>query len=737
MNSLNYDELTARYALLCRSTQSDLVGSPQGLQLVPHLSTLRTLLKHDLRSLGRQGSPDDFADIYFELERELERFHEFCSFSKLSQKFVVAFGGGFSAGKSSLINTLLGKRLLVTEVDPTTSLPTYLLHAEEDAVHAHNLFGHRIGLSEEEFLSLTHDEVPRFGSNISRLLRSAFITRRDFPWQNLALIDTPGYTKHDDRQHSVRTDEQIARAQLNSAQAIVWVIDARQGCITEDDLRFLASLNPDIPRLIAVSRADQRPAEDIGKIVAGIRSALETRNLSVLDVVAVSARKKEWSPTLILEQLTHWNKSSRELRFAHNFKLQFTRYARFLENELRQAQQHLNRLNRILALTEEEAIQQDAEELKLKANSVLKINVQLSSELASLRHRFFAELKAIGDHVGIPLPEPSELDLLDEQRFDLLKLLVQQREAGGVAAPDESATLRELMQPGDTPKIVAFLNGETKQTMGAHFAAKLDSHCRETYARFLAAIICHEGPVLSEVQSVLFLKTLETLGLKDIRTALFAQAQKMTGEDFAECKRIVAEHGLANNLFFDTLMLSRCNGPLNENHIQLFAELGSTLNLDTKTVTGMAVLSGYVLGVHARSEYASKNVLELIHWHSLFFREMKKIDTKNGIITGYLKSNKRIRLSYDDIHAKHLVLMASDDVVFVSDNSIKVECSTIVSHGDVCTEGARLLLIEDSEIQSFGKSKNIIFRGGVVGWVRSGWIYLTQKFYPMAMHIAI
>jgi GTP-binding protein EngB required for normal cell division len=712
MNSLSQDELTARYALLCRSTQSDLIGNPQGMQLAPHLATLRTLLKHDLRSLGRQGSPDDFADIYFELERELERFHEFCSFPKLSQKFVVVFGGGFSAGKSSLINTLLGKRLLVTEVDPTTSLPTYLLNDEEDAVHAHNLFGHRIGLSEEEFLSLTHDEVPRFGSNISRLLRSAFITRRDFPWQNLALIDTPGYTKHDDQQHSVRTDEQIARAQLNSAQAIVWVIDARQGGITEDDLKFLASLNPNIPRLIAVSRADQRPAEDVANIVAGIRLSLETRNLPVLDVVAVSARKKEWSPTPILEQLTHWNKSNRELRFAYNFKLQFTRYASFLENEMRLAQQHLNRLNRILALTEEESIQQDAEELKLKTDGELKLNVQLSSELASLRHRFFAELKAIGDHVGIPLPEPSELDMLDEQQFDLLKLLVQQREAEGVTAPDESATLRELMQPGDAPKIVAFLNGETKQTMGVHFAAKLDSHCRETYARFLAAIICYEGHVLSEVQSALFLKILETLGFKDIRTALFAQAQKMTGDDFAECKRIVAEHGLANNLFFDTLMLGRCNGLLNENHIRLFAELGSALDLDTKTVTGMAVLSGYILGVHARTEYASKPVLDLIHWHPLFFREMKKADTKNGIVTGYLKSNKRINLRYDNINAKNLVLMASDDVVFVSDDLIEVESSTIVSHGNIFLEGAQLLRIEDSEIQSLGKSKYIIFKGG-------------------------
>ena len=343
--TLTATELAARYALLCRSTLANPTDDPRGLRLAPHLSALRTLLGHDLRALGRQGSPDDFADICFELEQELERFQEFCAFPPLAQKFVVAFGGGFSAGKSSLINALLGKRLLVTEVDPTTSLPTYLLKGEEDAIHAQNLFGHRIGLSDEEFLSLTHDEDVRYGSNVSRLLRSAIMSRQDFPWQNLALIDTPGYTKHEDRQHSERTDEHIARTQLNSAQAIVWVIDARQGCITEDDIKFLASLRPEIPRLIALSRADQKPAEEIADIVKGIRATLETRNLPFLDVVAVSARKKEWSFTPILEQLARWNGAPRALRFAHNFKHQFTRYTRHLDDERRQAQQHLNRLN--------------------------------------------------------------------------------------------------------------------------------------------------------------------------------------------------------------------------------------------------------------------------------------------------------------------------------------------------------------------------------------------------------
>lgn len=617
--TLTATELAARYALLCRSTQADTQDDPRGAHLASHLLALRTLLRHDLRALGRQGSPDDFADICFELEQELERFQEFCGFPPLAQKFVVAFGGGFSAGKSSLINALLGKRLLVTEVDPTTSLPTYLLKGPEDAIHAQNLFGHHIELSDEEFLSLTHDELARYGSNVSRLLRSAIISRQDFPWQNLALIDTPGYTKHEDQQHSERTDEHIARTQLNSAQAIVWVIDARQGCITEDDIRFLASLRPEIPRLIALSRADQKPSEDIADILKGIRATLETRNLPFLDVVAVSARKKDWPLTPILEQLARWNGAPRALRFAYNFKHQFTRYSRHLDDERRQAQQHLNRLNRILGLSDEDAIQDDARELKDKTNGQLQTAERLQSELDALRHRFFAELKLIGDHVGIAMLEPSALDLLgDGQGFDLLEVLRQLREAGGKPVPDAPDSLRELGQPGDTPRITAFLNGETDLALDEHLAVDLDVHCRETYARFLAAVTCHGQTALTDTQRALFQKLLESLGLPDTSSQLLASASEINPHDLHEFMSIAKKYQTDKIFFIDSLILCRSGGDWSGQYKnELLAELGAFFDFDERTVSKFSILAGWVLGADDRDKFFYKDVDQIGEWIGL------------------------------------------------------------------------------------------------------------------------
>lgn len=394
-----------RYALLCRSTRVESLSSTKVREIEQGLQALDNLLRNDLRTLARKGAPDEFADIYFALQRELERFREFCAFPALANKFVVAFGGGFSAGKSSLINAILGKRLLVTEVDPTTSLPTYLLKGERDEISALNLFGQCIGMSDEEFLSLTHDEVLRYGSNVSRLLRAAFITRTDFVWNNIAIVDIPGYTKHENGVQSERTDEHIARSQLNTAQAIVWVIDARQGCITEDDVKFLSSLHRDIPLYIALSRADQKPEEDIPAIVSGVETMLISRNIPFIGITPVSAHKTPAWPldfsSPLITQLCQWNEQQGQLRFVNNFKVEFTRYADFLAEERHQAQQHLEQINRILVMTEDKDTQTYAKELKKNAQLTLKTTQANAEQLQAIWQNFGTQLKALGHEVGV------------------------------------------------------------------------------------------------------------------------------------------------------------------------------------------------------------------------------------------------------------------------------------------------------------------------------------------------
>ena len=439
--SLSSEDLRSRYQLLCRATQPP----DSGALVQEDLEKMQYLLQHDLLELARKGSPNNFADIYFALEQELERFREFCAFPALAQKTTIAFGGGFSAGKSSLINALLGQRLLATQIDPTTSVPTYLMHGASHTVSALNQYHNCIPLSPQEFLTLTHDELVRYGSSVGRLLNAAFVTHPDFPWPHLAFIDTPGYSKPDDENYSARTDAQLARIQLNTAHAIVWVVSAESGNITEDDLAFLATINRNIPRIVAVTRADKRTPHDVQRIVELVQQTLALRGMPAQAVIPVSARKKaEYPVEPLLQAIGQFDGQPREPDFARHFKRQFLRYSRYLEEAQCELNLHLNRLNRIVALVDDDDAAQDVQGLIDRAQQE-RTHLQAQTEgLKAFSGNWFMQLKKTGEKFSIALPEPSAVELLDLCEVNLLTMLRAERERQGAPEPDYAHILQAL-----------------------------------------------------------------------------------------------------------------------------------------------------------------------------------------------------------------------------------------------------------------------------------------------------
>ncbi len=469
MHPVNLDSASVqqRYSLLCRALQATpAANDPQ--PALDAVSRLDHLIHRELLELARLGSPDDFAHIYLGFARELARFREFCADPRLAEKTIVAFGGPFSAGKSSLINALIGKKLLVVEVDPTTALPAYVLAGETDAVHALNLHSLRVPLTDDELASLTHDETHRYGSQVSRALSAAFITRRDFPWDKLAFIDTPGYTGR--AMAGDRTDADLAATQLSGAHAIVWVASIKQGDLTEEDLAFLARLDPDIPRIIVASHADQITDSDRAAVVKRMCETLAARNLPVLGVHAVSARPRQAELLVPLRaQLDAWNQTPRQQRFAHRFKALFTRYQRGLERETAAARWQLHRINRIATLSDGE-FAADAGELKAMIDARIVALNTVATRLRELRGRFFGELKHAGNIVGIPLPEPHEVELLEPGRSNLLEHLVALREQAGRKEPDVRlalSALREKAEASNCRMLIRRYCREALQTLGS------------------------------------------------------------------------------------------------------------------------------------------------------------------------------------------------------------------------------------------------------------------------------
>lgn len=332
----------------------------------------------------------------------------------------MGFGGAFSAGKSSLLNALIGRKILPAEVDPTTTVPAFILRGKEEAISAINLFGRKILLSAEEFVALTHDYEKIHGTPMGHVLKSAHLLLPDFGWENLAFLDTPGYSRADGAEED-GLDARVARSQLNTAQFMVWIVRAEAGTLPEKDLNFLATLRPEIPKLFILSQADKREEGDVRAIVSLIRNALEKRGIAFVDVLPFSARKKSLYPKEAITACFHrWNTRPREVLFARNFKVLFIRFIRYLDERKRDAERSLNR---VLTLADDGDIRKDIEELQSR---IQREHRQLEEErniLLGLSATFFRELKGVGGRVGIEIPEPSEMDLLSPDRTDLLELL--------------------------------------------------------------------------------------------------------------------------------------------------------------------------------------------------------------------------------------------------------------------------------------------------------------------------
>ncbi|WP_151710818.1 dynamin family protein [Acinetobacter brisouii] len=418
-NIYNFDT-TARYKLLAQASYS----KAENVEHIHSLIELKKLIESDLTKLALEGCPPNFPEILKMFQLELKRFETFCSFPYLAQKNVIGIGGAFSAGKSSFLNTLLGSKKLVVEVDPTTSVPTYLMSGDSESITGLNLFDRTINLSTEDFLSFTHEEYEHFGSEVAGLLKSVFIQDTEFKWDNLALLDTPGYSNTETQFNSDRTDAKVAFSQLNTAHFIIWIISAVNGTISEDDLDFLSRIDPTIPKLIVLSRSDLKPREDLEAIQQLILELTAKRGIEILDVILSSARKRKEFPLDQIETyLNQWNSEKRSLLFAQNFKRLFLQYERYLDEQLRLTHMQLNRMNRIATLSELPEILNDIDALRLIIQEKFRQVSVTKENLTLLQKLFFQKLSRIGKMVGISLPEPNEIELVEVRNITLEPLL--------------------------------------------------------------------------------------------------------------------------------------------------------------------------------------------------------------------------------------------------------------------------------------------------------------------------
>lgn len=191
---------------------------------------------------------------------------------------------------------------------------------------------------------------------MGHVLENIFFSTPLHKYDNIAFLDTPGYSKPDSEKYSAKTDEQIARGQLNSSNYILWFVQADAGTITEEDIKFIKTLREDIPKLIILNKADKKNLSDLKDIIAKIKSTLDIKGIRYVDVFPFTSRLDQVEDAELNEyiedgiedikkQIQFWNNQVYESNFARNFKILFVRCKEFYEDEIDEESRQLTRLN--------------------------------------------------------------------------------------------------------------------------------------------------------------------------------------------------------------------------------------------------------------------------------------------------------------------------------------------------------------------------------------------------------
>lgn len=468
-----YEKLLANYELLSHIIRQNAAGP----QFSVDLSKIEAIINKKIPDTLKKNAPEDFYELYMDFKSEYEKFRDFILYDKLIGKNIIALGGGFSSGKSSFLNALMGKTVLPADIDPSTSVPTYIVSGEKHNVMGINVFDTRVQMQPRDIKRVAHgfgeledddDEKISDAVTLGHVLENIFFSTPLHKYENIAFLDTPGYSKPDSEKYSAKTDEQIARGQLNASNYILWFVQADAGTITEEDIKFIKTLREDIPKLIIVNKADKKNLADLKDIIAKIRSTLDIKGVRYVDIFAFTSKAEQVADkelkdfisedaARIRQQIDVWDHHIYESNFARNFKIIFVRCKEFYEDEIEEESRKLSRLNTsITKLMAEEIDPEILEPLQAMVCGTQK-NVNelkaISKQLKALQDEFFTEIKFISDIVGIAMPEPSEIDLLQDKVKDPMQLIEEYKKEKGIQTDPAMAEMLQSVFADITPVI--------------------------------------------------------------------------------------------------------------------------------------------------------------------------------------------------------------------------------------------------------------------------------------------
>lgn len=388
-----------------------------------HYHELEGLLANEYRAFASRENYPREADAYAELHKVFARCGELRLAPRLAKRNICAVAGGFSSGKSSFLNALIGLDILPTKITPTTSIPTYIFHVDDEpSVEAFNHLGGGVPIDASMFKKMTHDFKGDHGVELKRLVhRVSICTPKLQDWKNLALIDTPGYTNPEDNaaggaDGAEQRDEDIALANVLKSQFLIWVVDCEKGTLPEQDIHFIRKFIDERPEgaenklYLVFNKGDKKTEEDRQDILRIAEETAKTHAIPFAGIGIYSSHKNEWyahqgSPFDAFLQTVDQAQSSGTHGLGEAVQAVFQDYIDYHEQEgdqLGKASGLLNRLS--LALGQQagrlEKLDADLKKRRAYIRNVREDHGKLRDEARHLQQRFAAAVTGFVEGIG-------------------------------------------------------------------------------------------------------------------------------------------------------------------------------------------------------------------------------------------------------------------------------------------------------------------------------------------------
>lgn len=301
------------------------------------------------------AAKDDFPDeagLFDKLSVIREKIDEAIKFPELINKTTIAIGGGFSAGKSSFINAILNtdQDILPTDTRPTTSIPTYVVkRLKDNKITSYNIFGKKTEIDTAGLLAISHEFHSVYNLGLTTILKKNNLATKHMQYQNIAFLDTPGYSKSEIQRQGDNTDEAVAKKHLVGADYLIWVVDIEQGVIPKKDIDFIENMKFNQPILFIMNKADKKPEEDVEKIIAVVKKTLEKTSFNVVDVIAYSSHHKKeiLSSKKLASFFEKANKPISRMHISKEIKEILTQYENYHDEKIAQKKSLLGIFNKI------------------------------------------------------------------------------------------------------------------------------------------------------------------------------------------------------------------------------------------------------------------------------------------------------------------------------------------------------------------------------------------------------